>query len=66
MSLRDHCSEPVARMCFVKKMLKKIAHNSQKTIVPESFLIKLQAKTCDLTKKENLEQVFFCEFCEKF
>ena len=35
--------------------------------MPESrFLIRLEAEACNLTKKETLAQVFFCEFCEIF
>ena len=30
------------------------------------FLIKLQAETCNVIKKETLAQVFSCEFCEIF
>ena len=39
----------------------------RKTPVPVSFLIKLQAETCNfILKKEFLAQVLSCEFCEIF
>ena len=39
--------------------------NSQEnTFARVSFLIKLQAQVCNFIKKETLEQVFSCEFCE--
>ena len=35
--------------------------------MPESlFLMKLQASVCNFIKKEDLAQVFSCEFCETF
>ena len=36
----------------------------QITCVKVSFLIKLQAETCNFIKKETLVQVFSCEFSE--
>ena len=34
--------------------------------MPESFLIKLQAKACNFIQKKTLVQVFPCEFSEIF
>ena len=46
-------------------MLLEILQNSQEnTCAKFSFLIKLQAETCNFIKKETLAQVFSCEFCE--
>ena len=43
----------------------KISQNSEKnTCARVSFLIKLQASTCNIIKKENLAQGFSREFCE--
>ena len=43
----------------------EILQNLQENICARaSFLIKLQAEACNLIKKENLAQVFSCEFCE--
>ena len=52
MSLSHFISEAVERRCSVRKCV--------------SFLIKLQvsASACDFIKKEILERVFSCEFCE--
>ena len=43
------------------KILQKSLENACDTV---SFLIMLQAKTCNFIKKETLSQVLFCEFCE--
>ena len=52
-------------MCSVKKLFLDIPQNSQEnTCARVSFLIKLQAETCNFIKKEPLAQVFSCEFCE--
>ena len=57
--------EAVAQSCSVKKVFLEISQNSQEnTCVRVSFLIKLQAWTCNFVKKETLAQVFSCEFCE--
>ena len=48
-------------------MFQKISQNSQEnTCARVSFLIKLQASTCNFIKKETLAQLFSCEFCEIF
>ena len=58
-------TEAVARRCSVKKAFLGISQNSQENACSRvSFLIKLQAKTCNFIKKEALPQVFSCEFCE--
>ena len=44
-----------------------ILRNSQQNVCARvSFLIKLQAKTCNFIKKETLEHVFYCEFWDIF
>ena len=49
----------------MKKVFLETSQNSQEnTCVKVSFLIKLQAETCNFSKKETLAQVFPCEFCE--
>ena len=46
-------------------MLLEISQNSQEnTYARDSFLIKLQASSCNFIKKESLALVFSCEFCE--
>ena len=51
----------------IKKVFLKISPNSQEnTCVSVSFLIKLQAFTCNLIKKETLTEMFSCEFCVIF
>ena len=46
-------------------MFLKISKNLQKnTCARVSFLINLQAEAYNFIKKETLEQVFYCEFCE--
>ena len=46
-----------------KKVFLEISQNSKEnTCTTVSFLIKLQA--CNFIKKDNLAQVFSCEFCE--
>ena len=55
------------RRCSIKKVFLKISENSQEnTCVRASFLINLQAETCNFIKKETLTQVFSCEFSEIF
>ena len=57
--------EAVAQRCSVKKVFLEITQNSQEnTCARVSFVIKLQAETCNFIKKETLAQVFSCEFCE--
>ena len=52
------------RRCSVKKgVLRNFANSQENTCVKVAFLIKL---ACNLIKKENLAQVFSCEFCEVF
>ena len=54
-------SEAVTRRCSVKKVF--LEH--RKTHVPEPpFLKLLKAQECNFIKKENLAQVFSCQFCE--
>ena len=51
----------------IKKVFLKISPNSQKnTCVRVSFLIKLQALTCNFIKKETLTQMLSCELCVIF
>ena len=51
--------------CSSKKGVVEISQNSQKnTCARVFFWIKLHAQACNFIKKENLAQVFFCEFCE--
>ena len=57
------CLEEVIQRCFVKKVFLEISQISQEnTCTRVSFLIKLPA----FIKKENLAQVFSCEFCKVF
>ena len=54
-----YLSEAVTRRCFVEKLLLEILQNSQEnTCARVSFLIKLQASTCNFIKKETMAQVF--------
>ena len=58
-------TEAVTRGVLCKKVFLEISQNSQEnTCARVSFLIKLQAETCNFIKKETLAQVFSCEFCE--
>ena len=51
-------TEAVVQRCSIKKMFLEISQNPQEiTCARASFLIKF-------IKKETLEQVFSCEFCE--
>ena len=52
----DYFLEAITQRCSVKKVLLKNSQHSQEIPVPE-FLF-------NFIKKENLAQVFFCEFCE--
>ena len=45
-------------------MLLEISQDSPENTCARASLIKLQALACNFIKKENLAQVFFCEFCE--
>ena len=47
----------------MKRCSEKFHKIHGKTLVPVSFLIKLQA-ACNFIKKDTLTQVFSCEFCE--
>ena len=59
---RSSCPE-----VFCKRMFLNILKNSQEnTCAWVSFLIKLQARSTTLSKKETLAQVFSCEFCKIF
>ena len=61
----DLARSTVAQRCSVKKVFLEISQNSQEnTCARVSFLITLQATTCNVIKKETLTQVFFCEYCE--
>ena len=52
---------------FSKKVFLNISQNPQEnTCTRGPILIKLQAWACNLSKKNALAQVFFCEFCEIF
>ena len=58
-------SEAVAQRCSVEKVFLEISQNSQEnTCARVSFLIKLQAQTCNFIKKETPAQVFSSKFCE--
>ena len=46
-----------------KNLFLKILQKSQKTPVPESVLIKLQASTLELYRERNSGADDFCEFC---
>ena len=51
--------EAVIRRCSVKKVFLKILESSQEnTCASVSFLIKLQAKTCNFIKKDSGTGVF--------
>ena len=55
-----HKQEAAVQICSVKKVFLEISQNSQEnTCARVSFLIKLKKK-----KKETLELMFSCEFCE--
>ena len=61
------CAEAVTRRCSVKNLFLKISKNSQEnTCARVSFLIKLQAGTCNFIIKETLAQLFSCEFLTNF
>ena len=56
--------EAATQRCLQEKVFLEISQNSQEnTCARVSFLIKLKA-ACNFIKKENLAQVFSCEFCE--
>ena len=58
-------TEAIAQRCSVKKVFLEISQSSQENNCARvSFLIKLQASTCNFIKQENLAQVLSCEFCE--
>ena len=49
----------------LEMVLLEILRNSlENTRARVSFLIELQAETCNFIKKRTLIQVFSCEFCE--
>ena len=53
------------RRCSEERVFWEIPQNSQENACARaSFLIKLQGSSCNFTKKEALEQMFSCEFCE--
>ena len=60
--------EVVVRRCSVKKLFLKISQNSQEnTCVRASFFNKVASlRPATLLKKETLEHVFSCKFCEIF
>ena len=45
-------------------VLRNFAKFTKKRLYQSLFFKKLQAAACNFVKKENLPQVFFCEFCE--
>ena len=47
-------------------VLKNFAKFTGKNVCQSLFLIKLQGEACKFIKKENLAEVFPCEFCEIF
>ena len=49
---------------YEKGILRNFAKFIGKHLRQKLFLIKLQSKACNFTKKKSLEQVFSCEFCE--
>ena len=60
-------TEAVAQRCYVKQKFLKNLQNSQENICNgASSLIKLQAETCNFTKREAIAQVFSSEFCKIF
>ena len=66
-----HCSGSRSshQRCSLKKgVLNNIAKFTRKHLcgTKVSFLIKLQAWTCNFIKKEALAQAFSCEFCDIF
>ena len=66
-SCRGVLAEVVVRRCSVKNIFLKISQNLQKkTFIRVSLLIKSQAAPAILLKKEILEKMFSCEFCEIF
>ena len=59
--------EAATRGDLYKKVFLKVLQNSQEnTCARDSFLIKLQAETCNFISKETLAQLLSCEFCEIF
>ena len=60
-------SEAVDQRCSVKNVFLKISQNSQEnTCARASFLIRLQAETCNFIKNKTLAQICCCEFCKIF
>ena len=45
-------------------VLRNFAKSQRNACTRVSFLKKLPVPACNFVKKENLPQVFFCEFCE--
>ena len=59
----QHYSEAAAQRCSVEKVFLEISQNlHENTCARVSFLIK--PKAYSFIKKENIAQVFSCEFCE--
>ena len=52
------------RCCIITGALGNFANSQENTCARVSFLVKLQAKTCNIVEKKTLAQVFSCEFCE--
>ena len=53
------------RTCSVRKdVLRTLAKFTGKHLCQSLFLIKIQASGLQLYQKENLAQVFSCEFCQ--
>ena len=60
-------AEAVALRVLWKQVFLEMSQNSQENICARvSFLLKVQASGPQLSKKETLAQVFFCELCETF
>ena len=61
----DLMAEAFVQRCSAKKdVLKNFAKFTGKHLCRSPFLIKSQTSACNFIKKENLVQVFSCEFCK--
>ena len=66
-SIPYFCTSSSHQMCSIKKsLLKSFAKFTESTCAKVSFLIKLQANTCNFIKDETLRQMFSSEFSENF
>ena len=60
-------SEAATGDVLLKSVFLEILQNSQEnTCARVSFLLKLQASSCNFIKKEALVQALSCEFCKNF